>query len=122
MLSIIRSSEGFTLVELMLVIVILGVLSSAAIPRFVSVKSGAQEAACRQNLKSMATIEHMYFAENNSYTANVSELNTYLTNASVLQCPAAHSNYTVSSDGSFYSVICPFSTSHGSVSDGVPNW
>jgi len=42
-----QSQRGFTLIELVMVIVILGVLAAVAIPKFVDLKSDAQDASMR---------------------------------------------------------------------------
>ena len=44
-MKILRNQKGFTLIELVLIIIILGVLAAVAIPRFVSLQTDAQAAA-----------------------------------------------------------------------------
>lgn len=59
-----RSQKGFTLVELMVVIVIIGVLVAIAIPIYNSVTAGARESAYEANVRILKSAAAMYFAEN----------------------------------------------------------
>ena len=59
--------KGFTLIELMIVVVILGILSAIAIPKFHDVSESAKLASCRSNLRTIASALQLYRAEHNSY-------------------------------------------------------
>ncbi len=61
------SNKGFTLIELMIVVVILGILSAIAIPKFRDVSESAKLASCRSNLRTIAGALQLYLAEHNQY-------------------------------------------------------
>lgn len=56
-------SKGFTLIELVVVIIILGILAVVAVPRFVDIKSDAYEATIRGVEASIKSVTQMTFAK-----------------------------------------------------------
>jgi len=60
---------GFTLIELMIVIAIIGVLAAVAIPQMTGVKETANIGGAEAELKSLQTIMEMYYVRNDSYPA-----------------------------------------------------
>lgn len=60
-----RRSSGFTLVELVIVIVVLGILSAVAVPKFFDFTTDAKEAACKGALGGVRSAVANYYA----YTA-----------------------------------------------------
>ena len=58
---------GFTLVELMVVVAILGVLAAIAIPTFTSRQGKAYDARVMQDARNVATAEEAYYTDNFVY-------------------------------------------------------
>jgi len=56
------SRKGFTLIELVVVIVILGILAAVAVPKFVDLSDKAKEQACKANRGAIASACTMYYA------------------------------------------------------------
>lgn len=62
-----QKQSGFTIVELLIVIVVIGVLAAITIVAFNGIQSRAKSAKVQQDLKSMQKLVELYKAENGSY-------------------------------------------------------
>ena len=64
---LLRSSKGFTLIELMIVVAIIGILAAIAIPNFMTYQAKARQSEAKVGLGGIFTSGVSYFAENNTY-------------------------------------------------------
>src|SRR5439155_16954963 len=62
---------GFTLLELLIVVVIIGLLAAIAIPKFANTKEKAYIASMKSDLRNLMTAEEAYFADSMAYTDQV---------------------------------------------------
>jgi type IV pilus assembly protein PilA len=69
MLRRLNNQRGFTLIELMIVVVIIGILAALAIPKFLKVTGRAKMAECKTILKEIFTLEKAHFNEHDYYVA-----------------------------------------------------
>jgi type IV pilus assembly protein PilA len=66
--------RAFTLIELLIVVVIIGILAAIAIPKFSHSKGNSYVARMKSDLRNLAEAQEGYFAENDTYAANVATL------------------------------------------------
>ena len=59
--------KGFTLIELMIVVVIIGILAALAIPRFMQATTKSKQSECKQLLKQIYTMQRTYRQANGAY-------------------------------------------------------
>ena len=85
-----RDEEGFTLIELMVVVLIIAILLAIAIPTFLGARNGANARAAQSDLRNALTAEDTNWTNNQAFAADLSSLESSLTWVSV--APTAGNN------------------------------
>ena len=98
-----REDEGFTLIELMVVVLIIAILIAIAIPTFLGARARAQDRAAQSNLRNALTAEKTFYTDKQAYSATSTDLSAIEPSLSyVASSPASTGNQvgvTVTSAG-----------------------
>ena len=89
-----NSRKGFSLIELLIVVVIIGILAAIAIPKFANTKEKAYIAQMKSDLKNLASAQESYFSDKNTY-------------ADATQIQAAPYSWTISGNAGGTSNVAP---------------
>ncbi|MEE9232381.1 MAG: prepilin-type N-terminal cleavage/methylation domain-containing protein [Nitrospirales bacterium] len=77
-----QNQRGFSLTELMIVVAIIGILATLAIPNFLRYQAKAKQTEAKANLVALHTAEIAYFAENNGFVDDFNAIGFGVTGAS----------------------------------------
>lgn len=102
-----RKNQGFTLVEIMIVVVIIGLLAAMAIPAFQKVRVESQKKAITNNIRQLTAAADQYFLEKGTIavsTVNLVGVDSYVKE---LKTVAGESYPATLEQGSSYTVTWP---------------
>ena len=93
-----KNQKGFSLIELLIVVVIIGILAAIAIPKFAETKQKAYITAMKSDLKNMVSAAEAKFSDDNTYANYVAPTGssgvtlTFSGSATGWSATAAHAN------------------------------
>jgi type IV pilus assembly protein PilA len=67
-------AKGFTLIELMIVVAIIGILAAIAIPNFIKFQARSKQSEAKSNLKGVFTAQKSWFQEKDNYSVTVGHI------------------------------------------------
>ena len=69
-----KLQKGFTLIELMIVVAIIGLLAALAIPNFIRFQARSKQSEVKANLKGLFTAEKSYYQEKDTYSSCIKKI------------------------------------------------
>ena len=91
MMKMLRNRKGFTLVEIMIVVAIIGLLAAIAVPSFIQARTTSRTNACINNLRLIEAAKEQYAMANNLADGDAvtqGQIATYMRGTAFPVCPA----------------------------------
>ena len=97
-------SEGFTLIELMVVVMIIAVLIAIAIPSFLGFRKSAQDRSAQSDIRNVLLAEKAFWLEDGDYTETAGDITALEPNATVAAAPA--NGVFIDLNGASADIVC----------------
>ena len=99
-----NKDEGFTLIELMVVVMIIAVLIAIAIPSFLGFRKSAQDRSAQAELRNVLLSEKAFWLDNGDYTQTTADITAFEPNANMNADPAL--GVTADLNGTDSDIVC----------------